>query len=532
MWDLIPSKVKRKYQMIECLFMAGKPLTISELAGHTGSSLRIIKYDLEELREELQKINGTVHTSKDGVQLLLPPGIGLDYFQHGVYDQSLGLSFLEKIFFDEMLGSEEMMAELYISSSLHRLVQTLEVALEKYGLTLLSNPYRISGHEMLIRNFYTAYFTERYTLDDWPFKNVNRRFLKTLIQIGYNYFETPEAVRDHHLNHFMTGVDLCRGMNGHASPNAYEVTSEWRDIQYELFLQLVGDTPKIFAIPDTDLRVYFNELIDWELFMSVPYLFERMESNLTLRQNIQEIQEAIIHLSNVFELPLTNNYYMVMQLNTAIDTYGLFPAGKIGKKYVLFPGVIYSVNHTLQSSVPLFYEYAGTVLQKICENRNVVLVDDDLDYLLSILLTRWPDLAESFLAKFYGGRILVASHKNVQHGKLIANWLRMEMSQYFTIEVFHGDTINEEMVRWHQFDLLVTTKSLALDIPQPILYISEEIRQVRVDMLRKMFTDISENRRTKYLQEVQTRIQMYGKKRSSASQGANPAETSALRNKN
>ncbi|MGP6146503.1 helix-turn-helix domain-containing protein [Jeotgalibaca sp. A122] len=167
MWRLISTKDQRKYRIIENLYAADRPLTISELAKSIGSSARIIKYDLAEINETLKELAGAIVSSSEGVFLNLPSSVGLDYFQRKLYRISPSFLFLEKVFFDETMGYAEMKDYLYISdSSLRRLVQNVKLALQDYGLSLETQPFRVVGHEGLIRNFYTAYFSEKYTMED------------------------------------------------------------------------------------------------------------------------------------------------------------------------------------------------------------------------------------------------------------------------------------------------------------------------------------------------------------------------------
>ncbi len=127
----------------------------------------------------------------------------MDFFQRGLYSEAMSLRFLEIIFFDETLGYEDMMEQLYLSeSSLRRMVQNIQRALKAYGIALETQPFRVVGHETLIRNFYTTYFEEKYTLYDWPFENVNLEFMEAIISIGFRYFEMPETAMEYHHYHF------------------------------------------------------------------------------------------------------------------------------------------------------------------------------------------------------------------------------------------------------------------------------------------------------------------------------------------
>ena len=510
MWGLIPTKDKRKYRIVETLFAAKEPVTIRQLAEQTGASVRIIKYDLDEISESLCGIAGSIVTSSDGVSLTLPASIGMDFFQRGLYSEAMSLRFLEIIFFDETLGYEDIMEQLYLSeSSLRRMVQNIQRALKAYGIALETQPFRVVGHETLIRNFYTTYFEEKYTLYDWPFENVNLEFMEAIISIGFRYFEMPETAMEYHHYHFLFGVDLTRGLNGHPAPNIHAIPDDFREQQYADFLDLMMEPIAKLQIDDTTARRYFNEMIDWGMFMSVPYLLERMKNDVSLQLEIERTQARIQQLARVFDLPEVTHHFLILQLHSMIDFYRLFPPGQIGKKYLLFPTFNSRYNDKMKKMLPLFYAEAEKMLIAICSERGIFLGEDeqdDLDYLMYILLSRWSQLNVALMKKFNSCRILVSSHQSFKHSEDIATLLRTELSRYDTISIFQGKRLSPERLEGYHFDLLVVTNTPNLEIPQPVLYMNERAMDDRLYLLRQMTDAIVEKNKHAYIKSVKERM--------------------------
>lgn len=150
MWNLVPIKEQNKLKIIDTLLGTSEPITMDKLAKSTGSSVRSIKYYVQELKDTVKEVGGEMITSTNGVELNLPTNIGIDHFQRKIFHETSAFILLEKILFDETLTSKEMEEELFISSSsLSRLVKRIQASVEKYGIQLETGPYRMVGDELL-----------------------------------------------------------------------------------------------------------------------------------------------------------------------------------------------------------------------------------------------------------------------------------------------------------------------------------------------------------------------------------------------
>lgn len=164
MWNLVSLKEQCKIKIIEAFYETDEPITINTLSELTNASNRSIKNYLEELKEAMSEIGGEFVSSSEGVNFKIPINIGIDFFQKQLIRGSLGFKFLERIFFDESLTNNELVNDLYISqSTLNRTATIIDEEVKSYGLRLETSPYKITGDEQLIRNFYTTYFVEAYS---------------------------------------------------------------------------------------------------------------------------------------------------------------------------------------------------------------------------------------------------------------------------------------------------------------------------------------------------------------------------------
>lgn len=291
MWDLVSAQNTRKYQIIEFLFKSPRPVTIGELASALGASPRIIQYDLEQIKQYISHAKGEIISSHEGIFLYFPTSVGLDHFQRLVFDQSEGFAFLEKVFFDENMQSEDMINYLFMSeSSFRRLVTRLRSSLEEFGLKLEANPYRIGGPESLIRKFFTSYFEERYSVSDWPFANVDFAFLNDAIKTGIHYFKIPVDAAQFNRYRIQLAVNVTRGMQGYQLPDLTEADEQSKKIRSERFLEVLEPVRAKHDISVDTLESYFHEFNDWEIYFSIPYNSIQLEEDETLRERVDKNQ--------------------------------------------------------------------------------------------------------------------------------------------------------------------------------------------------------------------------------------------------
>ncbi|MGP6146502.1 hypothetical protein [Jeotgalibaca sp. A122] len=301
---------------------------------------------------------------------------------------------------------------------------------------------------------------------------------------------------------------MSRGLRGHPPPTSHQGSEQFREFIYHVFLKMMTVTDELCPVYEMTLRRYFNEFVDWGIFMSVPYLHLRMEEDADFKRKIQQLQVGLETLRQMFDLPETDFHYLILQLHNAMESYRLCPPGFSPKRYLLFPTFNVGLNDIVKQKIPLFYQEAKQMLIQICHERELVLQKDDLDYLLYIQLSWWENLAFDFMEKFNSCRILVSSHLTLNHAKAITATLQTELSRHYTFEVLPGDCLSKENLEKLQFDLLIVTKTTALEIEQPVLYMDGSAMHDRLRLLRQLTDEVVEKNKQKYFDKVKATCEL------------------------
>lgn len=138
--------------------------------------------------------------------------------------------------------------------------------------------------------------------------------------------------------------------------------------------------------------------------------------------------------------------------------------------YLVFRPRDYSLLDIFQNSYPLFYKLAEQELIKVCKNRALTTDQINLEELMFFLLSKWEQLSLHLYNNFSRCRILLHSHINYQHGNNVKALLDSKLEDSLTIELFHKPLISESTLKSYDFDILVSTGTLFLDIEQPIVF--------------------------------------------------------------
>lgn len=151
--------------------------------------------------------------------------LAIDYNDHcglqEVYQRALresqSLQLLSALFFNEFDSLEELAEALFISlSTLKRLITKTNSYLKKeFDIMISTRPVMVVGDERQIRLFYLKYFSEAYTISEWPFAEViNQNNLERLIELLVR--QTDVVINFALFQHLkiLSGVNLVRFQKG------------------------------------------------------------------------------------------------------------------------------------------------------------------------------------------------------------------------------------------------------------------------------------------------------------------------------
>ncbi|MBO1264746.1 helix-turn-helix domain-containing protein [Proteiniclasticum sp. SCR006] len=500
MWNLIEIKEQAKYRMIEILFQASDPITIETLAKESHSSARSIKNYLVELRKMISPLNGRIETSNEGVQLHLPPHVGIDHFQRQLIRSTPEFMLLEHFFTSSSSCSSSLSEKFYISpSTLNRMLRIMKEELEEYGLTIESNPYRITGEEHLIRKFYSAYFQEAYASYEWPFSDLSESLVKNLLEIFLSFSDIDKDFMDYHRFKINLAIDLLRSRKGFTTKVSPLLESSSSEDVERAALQILASKIEVLNLTEDDSARCVQQLVWWYHRYSRNHFLMRRVHDEAFNLEVSQTERIISDLSNYFDLPAFDHTAILMDMSLFLEQCRTSNTRNIIENHLLFRPRDYFIIDIYRHNFYYFYDVLEQKLKELFSENRIPLNQTTLENLIHIFLTKWDDLTEILFDKYSTCRILIYSHINFRHGQNIANSLLKNINRSISIEVYPEPLLSERQLSDYNFDILVSSTTLSLHIPQKIQYLHYKIFgpfvQPLVQQIDKVIAE--NNRRTR-----------------------------------
>lgn len=505
MWDLVPLKEKRKYQIIESLFTADKPLTVRQLAEISDSSTRGVGNYLKEIGEEVAEIDGEMDSSIEGMKLKLPENIGIDYFKRTVFKNTPGLILLEIIFFDESLTTDEIEEELSISTStLNRLTKSIQEALKNYGIELETNPLRVVGSEWLVRNFYSMFFWEAYSPLDWPFDIIQQSTVDVLMPASLKSRHTTSDITSLAWLRFDFAIGAVRSLNG------YHL--EASDFKKEEFAQFCKKKEEKRAVLERTLQlkkfaaIYAEQQAYLEMKYSKKAILENYKNNPSTRLRIEDIEKLIQELSDLYQIPTSDHTALIVQLDYTLDSFKTFSHKNHLSGYLLFKPNDSSLLSLYKKGFPTFTTLAYKGLENICKRNSISASGDFVCYLLHLLLSQWEGLTQYLVSLTESCKLLIYSHNSYRYAQNIENSIKNVLHQTLEVSIYDEAYMNKDLLKAYEFDILVSTTTLSLDSEQAVVFLYGDENGFRYDNLMRMINQIIEKKKRNLQKRIQETV--------------------------
>lgn len=501
MWKILSEKDKKKYTLLNALYRKYDPITIQVLSEISHLSQRSVLNYLDELRLDLSPLSGEILSSNEGIKLLLPNHIGMDYFQRKLLRESIGFQLLEYLFFQGEATLTELQEHFYLSSSsLERILKKIRKALEPYHLKLSGSPLAVQGVEFFVRRFYNRYFSEAYHQGDWPFKNLDKEILQRLLRTFPPYCnEYKKFVRSQEIL-FQFAVSLTRAHKGHLHPPypvSFFTEKKLPEIRQELYRNLSS-----FPLGTLSLDTVSDELSFLKLQYTTDYYKERLQKDPDFQENTRELFTMIEETKDVFLLPPPKYWPFLIELYKLIQLHSKGNGYRILPDYILFRSRDFIIVTHHQVEYPFFYTFVTSYFKDILNGRGVTISEDLLEELYYTLLIHCESLTTYLFKNFKSCKALLYSHLSQNHAKSVEDVLIANFNSMIEVEIYAESELTEEELKKHQFDLLVSTNSVEIDIKNEVLYLHFHEKGYQISSIYKAINTVVNKKKTDQMNRI------------------------------
>lgn len=468
MINLLNSSERRRLQMVEILSQKEDWMTLSTLGQKLSCSVRVLKEDISYFRKHHK--NFKIKTSTQGVRLIFDQTQGLKSLYQKLLNDSTAYQLLEIIFFHEDKSIAELSAELFVSpSTLYRMVERVNDAVMDYGFEINTNPSHVTGDEKSIRYFYYAYFTEKYSYLDWPFKTINEEALDKLLNFFVEFTKIPADFAFYNIFKTVASVNLIRYKNNHF------VETKDITINFDEIIPNLGAFTDTFHSLEEALETKINTDFINQVFtpyiqdgfsLNAERLLEKAENNKNLNEQMTFLDDILTDISTKNTVPIENKERVIFALQNAGHLEELEPQSG----YVLYNRNQYFVT-AIQKNFPNFYKHLYTGMKKYRKFINRPVTENGINFFIYTAFIFWENLVPELRKKFEDIRVVIISDRHVSHAHMLKDFIAHEFTEQVVIDIYTSIKLDKEILEDLDYDFVVTNFPIPKLETKPTVYI-------------------------------------------------------------
>lgn len=500
-WQILSEKDKKKYAILDALYRKYDPVTIQKLSELSDLSQRSVLNYLEELKRDLLTLHGEILSSNEGIRLRIPNHIGMDHFQRKLLRDSTGFQILRLLFLKGTISLSDLQDQFFLSSSsLERLLKKIRTALEPYNIQLSGSPVTVRGQEFFIRRFYTRYFIEAYTYSDWPFENLKKDTLENLLSTYPPYCTEYSSFIKKKEILFQFAVALTRAQKGHPHPDypvSFFTEKKLPEIRQELRQSLTG-----FPLGTLALAHVLNELSFMKLQYTTEYYKERLFLDQIFQESTTELIALIEETIHLFQLPPPKHWPFFIELYKLLQLHVKGKGHTILPDYLLFRSRDFIIVTHHQLEYPFFYTYVTSYFKDILNRHGVTVSEGLLEEFYYTLLCYSEDLTSHLFRNFKSCRVLLYSHLSQNHARAVRDVLIANFNSMIDVEIYTEQVLTTEELERYQYDLLVSTSSVEIDIKSEVLYLHFHEKGYQISSIYKAISTVVDKKKADQMKRI------------------------------
>ncbi|MBO1301345.1 MULTISPECIES: helix-turn-helix domain-containing protein [unclassified Enterococcus] len=386
MREILDGRLKRQLKILEILWET-QWVTTAELAEMIESSEKTTRNDLSQINEMIEPL--TIETSfRSGVLLKKNLTTPKAFIYSKILSKSLEYTLLETLFFRKVSSKDDLSDSLYISETqVSRIINRINQVISKYDFKI-NNHLEIVGNEGNIRDFFSAFFAEKYNLPENMMETKDISLITDIIEVFVKENTIWALVNnDNHLflgnmkfHLFICFIQLKQGYN----LLSWNVPFIFQHFANET--ELLGRINKNFAVhlKEEDLQQLFYEFYQ-PIHPTLRLQYLNVEVDAVDQKN--KINKVIGYLEKQFGVvcenrdQLTHDIYWTT-MNTVKPTYILH-----NKKKEFYLNVKRDSSTLVKDLEDRFFE----IYQSLGPSFHIY-IDEMIHQSVFKLLTSWSDL--------------------------------------------------------------------------------------------------------------------------------------------
>jgi hypothetical protein len=457
MREILSNTQKRRLEHIEYLYFHRTWVSFSTLITKLNCASRTLRSDIQEINSRLDYL--TIETSEKKLRIIFDETHRLEAVHQLILNEAQGFKLVERVLLESRLSRSELIDDLYMSnSSVYRILKTMDERLhEKYNIGISSNPVQFEGREVDIRFFIAQYLSEKYSFNDWPYKEINEEKWSEFLKFFVDFASIQTDFTRMNYLKVLTLVSLIRYKNGFSIIGEldYEVDELWEKLEKDPIYQKKKIALEHIAgtkiTKELIINLFYPYLQNGFAF-SYQHLLDLSKDDLQINRSVLAIEKMLFQLSEEFHLTIPNKFDLTLELhnmyylqNMEIDSsYILFNKKKFFCKTIeqKFPAIVQAMKREIDI-------WLGTFKEPITSSFK--------GHLLYTLFTYWESLVTQLLNQEGPTSILIITKFDIWQANMLSDFLKYYFGNQVEIFIYNQLTIDVDALKASNYDIILST---------------------------------------------------------------------------
>lgn len=453
---LLPNPSRRQINLLKVLEEHNdkKWMTKYEIAEKLNCSYKILEADVEHIEEKADYIKFT--WARDAMDVSIDPNKGVQAYYRREFKESKVIRMLEVLFFYPKIDIYELAERTDSSTSTmyRNIAAANKVLSEKYQISISKQPFEILGDEAEIRSFYHAFFMEKYTVQEWPFEDID-------YETVYHLLETLLSKTQFELNMFRTrnstiqlAVNLTR-----IKTNKYYHSEDAKisDKNRKMFDLISGSLEPLLSkynieINDRTLLDVLYPYTNVNCLLSERQMFDLMTTEKYIYNSYEFLKHFIRQTTDKYSLEAVDENNLILELHNAAYLNNINNTSQ-----TFFTENTNTLINYIKELSPEFDQYLQEELSKYLELMTSEVKDSKVRVMKEAVYVHWKGLVEELLKRQGEVSILVVSDNERYHGEAVKSVLESELPGRVSFEVYKEPEFDLDLIKKSEHKIIVST---------------------------------------------------------------------------
>lgn len=458
MRSLLSTVHNRQLRLVEYLNRYKSGASIDTLTKVLDCSKRLLREDITDINKNLDYL--TIISEKGYVYLQYHQNKNISSVVQYMFNNTSGFQILELIFNNENLMTADLAKFNGVSTpTIYRTINKINEVLKKdYDIIVTQNPYRLSGNEREIRNFYTQFFIEKYLAYPWPFPDLDELKFEAFFK---DIFTQPISIFSFSEFRFIkisAAVSYIRYMNGHSvSFDGIQLNEYFVRKISGISPSRIDDHEHFFntAINMSFIRQLFHPFVTDGFYIEYKDLIDGALTNPLTKKSANFIRDLLHTLTEEFHLSVPDEERLILELH---DKCYLGQNSNY-RTYIIRPHSI-GLLETIKQMNPEFYRRTVEEVEKYMLHVWEAYNKPAVNSAVYTLIASWKNLYGELQLRKKTVTVLICSIVGNFQAEMIKEYIKYEFKDQLSIDIYSGVHFRINQIEKMEYDICITDFSV------------------------------------------------------------------------